>query len=239
MKQLGHSLIVAAVGLGLVAVACSSTKDGGVTPPTTTDGGADAATGTDGGSSGDSSTPPVKPPASTTEGDVSFEAACPAFTPCGGALEGTYDFTGGCAGDVFAQIKANCPAIDFSGASVTIAGSLYFIGNEVSRAVTAKVSGTIVVPAACAQPIGGCASLQTALASSFDTITCTEGAANACSCDIARSDVDASQSTFTISGNTATTADGQSYDFCVDGDDMTYTGKAASAEGGVWELTKR
>jgi hypothetical protein len=246
MKQLGHSIL--AVGLGLALVACAS-ENPALAPVDTPEAADDASTGTGTGTAGGSSpdpssgegttpSPPVKPPPSTSKGEVTFGAACDAVVPCGGTLAGTYDYTGGCMGDVFADFEELCPGIDPSGLALSVAGSLYFFGNELSRAVTTTISGTMVYPAACAELFGGCDALETALASDLGTASCTAGVA-ACSCELAGSKTDTSTTTFTVSGNTATTADGGSAELCVAGSELSYVGNLFDDEEGTWKLKKR
>jgi hypothetical protein len=240
MKPIGLALAVVFGGLGLTVLACSGDSTGEPSPGATADSGASSSSGGDDAASssgGDSGEPPTKPPVSTTEGDVVFTEACPAFSPCGGAPSGTYDYESGCLGDIFAQLKEACPAIDFSGAKITVAGSLYFMGNALARDVVTKASGDVVVPAQCAQAAGGCPGVEALLKNSFDTVSCT--GATACTCTVSRTDTGQSATTFTVSGDKLTTADGESYDFCENAGALEYQGETAGAEDGVWKLKKR
>ena len=130
-------VLLFSVTAAFLGLACSVT-----TTETPNDGGAAA---TDGGtttSSDGSSTAPNKVPAtSTTEAKVVVGAVCPAFTACAGTLDGTYDYTGGCLGDLLADAKKQCPALDASGAKVVVTGSLHFLGgNALTRDVTSSLT---------------------------------------------------------------------------------------------------
>ncbi len=235
MRLLGCALVSFAA---LTVAACSSTNTG--TGPTS---------GTSGAPSGSSNpvTPPDETPpqngtdggglpaASTTEANVAIDGSCPAFAACGGTPQGTYDYSAGCIDDVFASARAQCPTIDTSGAKVTVKGSLHFVGNSLTRDGVATTSGTVVLPATCTQ--GQCAAVESALKSAFDSVSCTGIAA--CTCTIKRTDTAHNATTFSVAGNTLTTADGDSYAVCAQGSSLAYQGKSAFAEDGSWELKKR
>jgi hypothetical protein len=196
--------------------------------------------GTSGGSSSSSSSSSSGGGGSSSGGtsgkevDVSVNGACQAPNACGGALEGTFDYVSGCAGDVFAEARRACPTVDTSGVKVTVAGSLAFSGQALERRAVTKLSGSIVLPVTCTS--GQCAMVQQALASSFDSVSCTGIAA--CTCVVSKTERVDSATTFTVSGNVATTADGERYDYCTTGRNLTYAGRAG-AESGVWTLSKR
>jgi len=227
--------ILVLASLALLGVACSTTvvnnpgEDGGATT---------APSGTGTTPTGDASTTPpgTVPPASTVEAAVEVGAACPAFTACGGALAGTYDYTGGCLGDLLAAARARCPSLDTSKVKVVVKGSLHFAGAALTRDVASTVSGVLGFPASCTA--GQCGAVETALKQAgFPTATCSGTAA--CDCTISRSETTKNATTFTVSGSTVTTADGESYAICVKGAELTYTGKSAGAEEGSWSLAKR
>jgi hypothetical protein len=215
-----------AAALGACSVTTTDSSDGG-------------SSGADGGTTTEASTtiPGTVPPTSTSEASVAFGATCPAFAACGGALEGTYDYTGGCVADLLADAKKQCPALDASGANVSVKGSLHFVGaNALARDVTATVSGTLKFPASCTG--GQCAAVAAALKSAgFATASCS--GATSCDCTILRSETTKNATTYTTSGSTVTTADGETYATCVNGPLFTYSGKSAGAEDGTWTLKKR
>lgn len=200
-------------------------------PPAGSDGGT---SGSDAGQGGDSSTT-EKPPASTTPVTVDIDGTCPAFTPCGGNPQGTYDYVGGCVEDVFAEVRNECPGLDSSGASVTGKGSIYFIGNTLHRNVSTTISGTIVLPAACAA--GQCALVAAQLTPLFGSVSCTGTAS--CSCTINHTVTTDDVTTYSISGNVAVTQDGATYEICENGSDLEYKGAGPGSEEGTYQLKKR
>jgi hypothetical protein len=206
---------------------------------TTTDSNDGGSTSADGGATNETSTTPpgTIPPTSTTEASVVFGATCPAFAACGGALEGTYDYTGGCVSDLLSDAKKQCAALDASGTKVSVKGSLHFVGpSALTRDVTATVSGTLKFPASCTA--GQCAVVESALKSAgFATASCT--GTTSCDCAIVRSETTKNATTYTTSGSTVITADGETYTTCVNGPVLTYSGKSAGSEDGTWTLKKR
>lgn len=194
----------------------------------------DPNTGSDPGDP-NSPTDPSKPAASTTAAEVDIDGTCTSFSACGGAPQGTYDYTGGCIEDVFAQARNACPALDTSKANVTVKGSIYFAGNALTRDVSVTLSGSITLPQSCTA--GMCSAIETQLKSAFDSVSCS--GSSDCTCTISKTDVEKSATTYTVSGNTATTADGETYSICEQGADFKYSGKSAGSEEGVYTLKKR
>ncbi len=187
-------------------------------------------------SSGGSSSGGVDAP-STTEAPVSIDKACGAFTACGGTLSGTYDYTSGCVPDVFSTIRAQCSGLDTTGIKATVKGSIYFLANSaLERNVTVSISGSIKFPSSCVA--GQCNVAENALKGEFSNASCTTAGSD-CTCTLSRTDSNTGGTTFTVNGNRVTTADGDDYEFCVDGAKLTYQGKTSSAEDGTWELKKR
>jgi hypothetical protein len=228
--------------VGLLACTVSSTKepsgggatngDGGTTngnpPSTSQDGGT---TQSDGAPTND------KPPASTKDASIDVDGTCAPFAACGGTPSGTYDYESGCIPDVFADARKQCPSLQTQDVSVTVRGSLYFFGNALTRAVTTNVSGKLVLPAACVA--GQCAAAQQALAGAFQSASCTSSGAGGCTCTVAGKTTTQDATTFTIAGNTLTTADGDQYDICASATSLAYSGKSAAAEQGTFTLKKR
>ena len=223
--------------LSVLTAACSATTNtgtgGGGSSGGSPDGGS-VTPGTDGGSSGADSSTTVPPP-SSSEANVDLDGTCPAFEACGGAPQGTYDYSAGCIADAVSSVKTQCPTADTSGLKVTVRGSLTFLGDALTRDAVSVTSGTIVLPATCSQ--GQCAVVESALKTAFDSATCTGTAA--CTCTVKRTDTTKNATTFTVTGTTLTTADGDSYGFCAAGGSLKYQGKSAGSEDGLWELTRR
>lgn len=116
-------------------------------------------------------------------------------------------------------------------------GSLYFLaGGALERNVTSNVSGTVKFPDSCTGGFG-CAAAEIALAKEFPNIKCT--GTTQCTCTASRSDTNTAATTYTVTGNTVKTADGDEYEYCVNASTLTYSGKTKEAESGVWQLKKR
>jgi len=220
-------------------VACSSST-------TSTSGGDGGASSSSGGSSGTSSSggsssgSSGKVAASTTAVDVTIDKDCPSgFNACGGTLSGTYDYTSGCLGDLFGELRTQCPTLDTTALKATVAGSIYFLANSaLERDVTVKVAGDIKFPTSCVGGTGMCTLVETELKKTFDTASCTEATSN-CTCSITNLQHNTAATKFTVADKTVTTDDGDKYDFCEQSGDLSYFGKTAEAEDGIWHLKKR
>jgi hypothetical protein len=230
-------ITIASASLLVTLVACSTTIDNS-NPPGSSSGtsgtpGSPGSPGANGGVDGGPST--TTPPPSAIEGDVSVGGTCPTFAACGGSLDGTYDYTAGCITDVFASAREQCAALDTTNAKVVVSGTLYFTESALKRKATVKTSGSIVFPASCTA--GQCATVEAALKSSFDSVTCS--GSTDCTCTLSRTDTVDNATTFTVSGSTVTTGDNETYAICAKGDALDYSGKSAGSEEGFWSLKKR
>ncbi len=233
----------ASIGFGsvfaLLLVACTVTNNGPATGPDNGGNGADAgpqkADGGPGGGGSDAG-PAGDVTVSQTAATISF-GSCQAAAACGGNVQGTWDYSGGCIDDPFAAVKQQCPSATSSNVQGSVAGTVNFVGDSLFRKAKATFSGTITLPAACTMG-APCATIQSAMSSAFDSVTCT--GTTSCDCVVkSHTDVD-DGSTFTVSGNTLTTSGGNRYDFCVKGGQMTERQTDSSAtEPGNFSLTKR
>jgi hypothetical protein len=243
MEGLRGSVVVSALlSFCLAAAACSTTvNEGGPGSSNPSSNGSDAGTNSqgDGGSpssDGQAQNPGDKPAASNAEANIELDGTCPSFTACGGNPSGTYDYTAGCIDDVFANARQQCPGLDTSKAKVTIKGSIYFLANSaLHRAITVTTSGSITFPQSCTA--GQCATVENALKGTFDSVSCT--GSSDCTCTISNVESESDATTYTISGSTVTTGDGEKYSICEKSGTLEYKGKSAGAEEGVWTLKKR
>ena len=242
MQGLRSSVVAfALVSLSVAAVACSTTvlPDNGSSSgqnPSNPGDPKNPGTNTDGGTPpSDASTTDPQAPA-TNAAVVKIDGTCPAANPCGGNPSGTWDYTSGCIGDVFEQARNACPGLDTTQAKVTVKGSLFFTGtNALKRNATVTISGSIKFPQSCTQ--GQCAAIEDGLKGSFDTVSCT--GSTDCTCTVSDTDSETDGTTYSVAGNTITTADGETYDFCINGSSFEYKGKSAGSEEGIWTLKKR
>jgi hypothetical protein len=233
-----RSFVILGSSVAIALAACSSTSTGTSSGDDAGATSSSSSSSSSGGSSGASSSGSSGTPAPSTNAvEAEIDATCPSFTACGGTLEGTYDYTAFCAGDLFADFRKQCPGLDTSAAKATIKGSIYFLANSaLQRNVTVDVSGSVSFPSSCAG--GSCAAAEAALKQGFPTSTCTVAGAN-CTCTVSKSETNTQATTFTVTDNTVTTADGDEYDFCEQGGKLTYEGKTSQSEDGVGELQKR
>jgi hypothetical protein len=119
----------------------------------------------------------------------------------------------------------------------TVKGSIFFVANSgLERNVTSSVSGTLVFPADCT--LGQCGTVESALSGSFDSAKCT-AQAGGCNCVVSKTATTQDATTYTISGNNLTTADGDVYSFCEKSGSLGYHGNGAGSEEGNFSLTKR
>jgi hypothetical protein len=165
---------------------------------------------------------------------------CPSFAACGGTLDGTWDYEKGCLGDLFKTVRQACPQLDTTGLKANVKGSIYFLAaGALERDVTSSVSGKITFPESCATTLGQtCDSVEALFKTDFPNIDCTKVSTN-CDCTASRTETNTAATTYTVTGNSVKTADGDEYDFCVAGSALTYSGKTKEAEQGVWQLKKR
>jgi hypothetical protein len=147
---------------------------------------------------------------------------CPAFTPCGGDVVGAWSYTRFCTANPFAGVTQLCPTAQVNGLQGTVRGGILFGQDTVSRQTDIRASATLVVPAACANFVGGCPGLQGNLQASFPGATCTAGATGDCSCPLSWSRSDAASGRYTVAGNLVSVVGGASYEYCVAGDQLQF-----------------
>ena len=173
---------------------------------------------------------------SSTPATITF-GSCVAPAACGGDVQGTWDYSAGCVDDPFAAVKQQCPSATTSDVTGSITGTVNFVGDALYRKAKASFSGTITLPTACTMG-APCSAIQSAMTTAFDSVTCT--GTTSCDCKVtSHTDVD-DAATFTVSGNTLTTNDGNTYDFCINGSQMTERQtNSNAAEPGNFQLKKR
>jgi hypothetical protein len=149
---------------------------------------------------------------------------CADFTPCGGTVDGAYKMTGGCLSDSFlAKAKQQCQGLQESNVVITGKGTLDATATTITRALYAKITAKLLVPCTgLVNLIGGCPGVQSYLLQTdgITAATCTDHTGGGCDCDITGEQVNQGSASYTTSGNTIST-DGDSYDYCVDGANLT------------------
>lgn len=250
---------VGAVTLCSVVFWAGCSSDGASPIPGPSDGGGDPTTGTDGGANntdpgngGNGGDPQQTPgPSGGTDGgsqtgpqEVPFTyGACPAPTPCGGDPKGTWKYVeGGCVAEV---TSAQCPDLTITNNSIKARGTLTIGATTLERNVEATTTATVQIPPSCTQG-QSCGLAQAYLTAKpplglgmFDKATCKNGAAEgSCECEVSKKLTDKSSTTYTVDGNTISTADGKSYDFCVANNKMTYRDKYAGFLDATFVMSK-
>ncbi len=232
------------------AVACSSVpanSDAGTTTPTPSS----TATGT---TAPDTGAPPVDASASAPDTAVPLpppatfditSGTCVETPSCGGSLEGTWDYSAACVPtNALSGLASACPTASFTKLAGKMSGRLTVRGNVIERKATVAVNADVTVPAACAQPVGGCAGVSAVLRAGPGVKSANCTGTGSCDCTIdADLVLDKSGTTFTTSGNTLTTSDGDEYSYCVTGGKLTHkqtkSGNPNRSEIGNYEATKR
>jgi hypothetical protein len=211
-----------------LALACGGSES---TPIDGTDAGTNADTSTNDGSNPNDGASPVDdsgvsfpdagigPPKVV---DVTFADKCPAFSPCGGSVVGVWDYESACAEGVWDDAKKACPTLGITSQSGTVQGRLLFTANTVSRSAKVSFSAKINWPAICLQG-ASCPAAQAALLKVFTTATCAAGPNGSCDCNVTSSTSGSSAGTpYSVQGNQIVVNDGNKFDFCVNGESMSY-----------------
>lgn len=164
----------------------------------------------------------------------SSNSTCPSFDACGGALEGTWTYANVCidpSENSADLLQTVCPT-----ASVTYerggTATLTFTGSSVSRTGEPLGDSVITFPAECVEGLG-CSFLADALGTSAN---CTDSGGD-CLCRTASS-VDWGTQSYTTAGGRLSLADGRSFDYCVQGNTLTYRETGDIQEAGTSTLQR-
>ncbi|MBS1152143.1 MAG: hypothetical protein H6Q89_3841 [Myxococcaceae bacterium] len=175
--------------------------------------------GTAGGAGGGTANPPLI--------TLTFMPVCtPALTACGGDVVGAWEYTSGCVSTdtMFGSAKQACPTLTFSNMTGDSRGSVIFTANTVTRAITTNLAGTANLPSSC-NPLGNCATVQSALSNVFKTVNCT--GTTACTCAFTYEAATAGATAYTKGTNQFTTEPGtgnaRTYDYCIAGTPPVFT----------------
>ncbi|MBE2252283.1 MAG: hypothetical protein IAE78_22305 [Myxococcus sp.] len=166
---------------------------------------------------------------------ISFATACNATQPCGGALPGLWHYQSVCVEDaIFSQLVTRCGGptqtqiLDRTG---TASGAVFFTATQMARMVTGRVDFKMsTVNSTCVNGFGGfgCVQLPTLLSQAGITGTCAlalpDGGASSstCTCELNFRFNDQATDTYTTSGNVISTAGNRTFDYCVQGQTLTY-----------------
>ena len=167
---------------------------------------------------------------------ITFAANCNAVQPCGGALPGLWHYQGFCVEDaIFSRLLGACGGatqtqiLDRSG---TARGAIFFTPTQMGRSVSGAVDFSLsTVSSQCVNGfmgIGGCAQLPSLLSQAGVTGSCAlslpDGGASTstCTCQLTFPFNDQATEDYTTSGNVITTPRGRTFEYCVQGQTMTY-----------------
>ncbi|MEO8183831.1 MAG: hypothetical protein ABI895_33825 [Deltaproteobacteria bacterium] len=167
---------------------------------------------------------PFTPPASSS--------TCPAFAACGGELAGAWSYSEDCTdlSGSLGILQVVCPT-----ASVRVepggAATLTFAGGQVTRQGAPQGDGVITLPGECEDI--DCIELAAAQAGSGQCSVVNGD----CICRSAAS-VTWSTQPYTVTGGQLTLQDGRSFDYCVQGDTLTYRETGMAQEPGTFTLQR-
>ena len=193
-----------------------ATSDGGVGH---SDAAGDAATGP-------SCTPIEEVPAPVSP-QVNVSSSCPTDTGCGGTLEETsWSYASACLNyrDLFGQVYARCSATPAPQiVDEQISGSVRFEDGTMHHTLAVQVSAMFNVPNACHGC--RCGDLEDDLrAAGVPGVSCNPTCSGGtCFCDATASVSFDESSPFSTTDAALTTDGGQSFDYCVDADELTLT----------------
>jgi hypothetical protein len=168
----------------------------------------------------------------TTGGDTGLPVftlnitdSCPAFTPCGGNEVGTWAVTDVCVEEsvLFADLFTACAAAVVSDIpEAPASGVVTFTGTIVDRYATAAITADILIPNSCA--FCQCTMFEGLLDKAGLDATCnaTCNGNSECECTIHAELLIDESGAYTAAGNTITTNDGRTFDYCVTANQFQY-----------------
>lgn len=156
--------------------------------------------------------------------------SCPAFTPCGGELDGSWLYSEVCPTTNLGELQSVCPSatVEYEPGG---AAALSFGNGQLARSGAPVGAGVVTFPAECG--LGACTIVAAVVG---DRAECSEVAGD-CACRTPFS-VDWGQQAYTSSGTQLSLADGRTFDYCVDGDRLTYRESGSATEPGVFTLQR-
>ena len=167
-------------------------------------------------------------------GTSSSGSTCPSFDACGGALAGTWTYRNVCidpsenSADLLLEVCPSSSVMYERGGTST----LTFTASSVSRTGEPLGDSVINFPAECVEGLG-CSFLADAIGTSAN---CTDSGGD-CICRTASS-VDWGTQSYTTTGGRLSLGDGRSFDYCVQGDTLTYRETGDVQEPGTHTLQR-
>ena len=169
--------------------------------------------------------------ANTGANTGSSNSTCPSFDACGGALDGTWTYGNVCidptenSADLLQELCPTASVMYERGGTST----LTFTGSSVSRAGAPLGDSVITFPAVCVEGLG-CSFLADA------STDCTDMGGD-CVCRTASS-IDWGTQSYTTAGGQLSLGNGRSFDYCVQGDTLTYRETGDAQEAGTNTLQR-
>ncbi len=159
-----------------------------------------------------------------------LSSSCPAFTPCGGELAGAWLYSEACPTTDLGLLQVACAngRVEYEAGTTA---ALSFGNGQVVRSGAPVGDSVVIFPADCS--LGSC-----------DTLAGFVGGAGQCSvengdcaCRTAFS-IDWGQQSYTASGTQLRLADGRTFEYCVEGDRLSYRETGSAREPGVYTLLR-
>jgi hypothetical protein len=154
--------------------------------------------------------------------NLNYQSQCPGISPqCGGDVVGRWFYTAACVdGSVLSQALQSCPTATVSNITGTTKGDITFSSTTVNRVVTTTINATLNVPTSCA--VAGCGTIQTALGTIYDSVTCTANGTG-CGCTITDTSSISDGAAYTTSNGVVSVNGGAlTYAYCRTGNTMVY-----------------
>jgi hypothetical protein len=167
---------------------------------------------------------------------------CEDFTPCGGDIVGTWDLTGGCFEDDLDSTISACPGAEVRSRVGRGRGRVVFPASGLAhRVAESELEYELYYPASCAL-VFSCEMLESAIAPYVDTVSCPVEASGDCTCTASlRTVIDQMDAYTTEMNQIVGVSSGKRWDYCVEGDTLTYkdTDTSMSGEPGIIELGRQ
>lgn len=157
---------------------------------------------------------------------------------------GTWDVSSACIEVPIEQALALCPGAMITRREGRARGRVTFGATPMVARRVAQSEATVesYVPQACAQPVGGCAGLQSLLQRGAPTATCTDAAMGGCDCRATAAYTIDDGDAYRIEGNEIVSSSaGKRWEYCVEGESLRYrdTSTSGMREPGSISLRRR
>ncbi len=173
---------------------------------------------------------------------VGEPGTCDDFTACGGDIVGSWDVRGGCLEVAIMDALSDCPGADVTRREGRGRGCVTF-GEDgfATRVADAIVEVDLFVPSSCAAFVS-CASIESQIAATGVDVSCPVDDVGNCLCTTrVVSRIDNRDAYRTEGDEIVSTTGGKRWEYCVDGEDLTYvdTSPTGPREPGIVDLRRR